>query len=417
MPSKRIETGHGPELIVQCRGSLKIRGWAEPAVQIKGGSFKHSEGEKSHHIESDGDLQLMAPSSSSITVAESNGDLAIRNVAGDIHISEASGNAALYNLANVDINNVHGDLSIRNLGGNFTANEVFGDASIRNALDISLTKVYGDCAIRNANGNVQIKAIMGDLVLRTVNGSVMVEEIYRDAILRNLGGLAQIEQVYGDVRLRGGLPPGKHSFKANGDIVIRWPAGVSVDIQATAPKIRNRLNLEESVEEPNFLSGHIGNGSTFLILEAKGSIILKGVQKDSVSWDEYSENNYDFETELTGLGMHISGEINNRMTELSQHLERQFGPEFAAKMEQKAQKAAQKAERAAERAMRKAEKAARKAEWRMAQRTPPLPPSPKAKSGRSKVSEEEQLKILKMVEKGIISPSEANELLTALDGG
>ncbi|GMQ78895.1 MAG: hypothetical protein BMS9Abin02_1439 [Anaerolineae bacterium] len=416
MASKRIETGHGPELIVKCRGDLKVRGWAEPAVRVKGDSLlKNSVAEKVHHIESDGDLQLMVPSASVLSIAESAGDLTVKYVVGDIHISETKGDAYLHSLGKVEVNDVQGDLSVRNLSGQFRANEVMGDVSFRNVLGVSLAKISGDCSIRNVNGDVQIKAVMGDLSLRTVSGNVTVNEVYRDAILRNLGGQTQIGQVYGDVRLRGGLAAGKHNFKANGDIVIRWPAGAPVDIQATAPKISCKLNLEDLVEEPNFLSGHIGQGSTFLILEAKGRIIVKGLQKDAVSWDDYSDNDYDIEAELAGLGMHISGEINSRMNELSQHLERKFGPEFTAKMELQAQKAALKAERAAEKAMRKAEKAARKVQWQMA-RTPPRPPKTRAKGGRSQVSEEEQLKILKMVEKGIISPTEANELLAALDG-
>ena len=416
MASKRIETDHGPALIVKCRGDLKIKGWAEPAVQIKGELLNKSEGEKAHLIESNSDLQLMVPSASILTIAESAGDLAIKYVAGDIHISDAMGDAFLSNLGTVEIGNVRGDLSVHNLSSQFTANEVFGDALFRNTLSVSLTKVYGDCSIRNVNGDVQIKAIMGDLFIRTVNGDVSVEDVYRDAILRNLGGQTKIGQVYGDVRLRGGLAPGKHNFTANGDIVVRWPADVPVDIQATALKIRNRLILEKSVEAPHFLSGQIGEGSTLLILEAKGRIILKGLQLESASWDDYSDGGYDIEAELTGLGMHISGEINNRMTELGQHLESKFGPEFSARIEKKAQKAAVKAEQAAERAIRKAENAARKAEWQMARRTPPSPSNAKAKSGRSQISEEEQLKILKMVEKGIVSPAEANDLLAALDG-
>ncbi len=416
MASKRIETGHGPELIVKCRGDLKIRGWAEPAVRVKGDSLlKNSMAEKAHHIESDGDLQLMVPSASVITIADSAGDLMVKFVGGDIQITETKGDAYLHSLGNVEVKDVRGDLSVRNLSGQFRANEVMGDASFRNVISVSLAKIAGDCSIRNVNGDVQIKAVMGDLSLRTVNGNVTVDEVYRDAILRNLGGQTQIGQVYGDVRLRGGLAAGKHNFKANGDIVIRWPAGVPVDIQAAAPKITCRLNLEESVEKPNFVSGHIGQGSTFLILEAKRRIIIKGLQKDAVSWDDYSDNDFDVEAELTGLGMHISGEINSRMNELSQHLERKFGPEFAAKLERQGQKAALKAERAAEKAMRRAEKAARKVQWQMA-RTPPPPPRTRAKSSRSQVTEEEKLKILKMVEKGIISPTEANELLAALDG-
>ena len=152
------------------------------------------------------------------------------------------------------------------------------------------------------------------------------------------------------------------------------------------------------------------------MLEAKRRIILKGIQSGSEPWEDYGGQEYDIEADISGLGLHIAGEINSRMTELGQRLERQFGPEFAARMEQKAQKAAQKAEQAAEKAVRKAEKAAKKAQWQMNRRYPPSATPKAPKSQGTKASEEEQLKILKMVEKGIISPEEANELLAAIDG-
>jgi DUF4097 and DUF4098 domain-containing protein YvlB len=208
MASKRIETGHGPELIVGCRGDLKIRGWAQPAVRVKGDSIKNSVAEKAHHIESDGDLQLMVPSASVVKIAESAGDLTVKFVGGDIHITETKGDAYLHSLGNVEVNDIQGDLSVRNLSGQFRANEVMGDVSFRNVLSVSLAKISGDCSIRNVNGDVQINAVMGDLSLRTISGDVTVDEVYRDAILRNLGGQTQIAQVYGDVRLRGALATG-----------------------------------------------------------------------------------------------------------------------------------------------------------------------------------------------------------------
>ncbi len=74
-----------------------------------------------------------------------------------------------------------------------------------------------------------------------------------------------------------------------------------------------------------------------------------------------------------------------------------------------ADRAAQKAERAVQRAMRQADRARRQADaW-----TPP-PASPKPKK-KQPVSPEEQMKILNMLEKGIISVEEANTLLKALE--
>jgi hypothetical protein len=416
MDTRQIKTGHGPTVIVQCLGDLKIRGWADPTILVKGNAFEVREGEKALHINGSGDLRLMVPSSALVSIAEVNGDLVVKNVAGDIELAQASGDVHLYNLGAIEVGDIKRDLSVRNLSGNFTANEVFGDASYRNVLDVKLVKVYGDCALRNVNGNVTINSVLGDLSLRTVNGDLEVDEVYRDAILRNLGGVSRIGIAHGDVRLRGGLVEGKHQFNANGDIVVRWPAGTPVDIQAAAPKISWRMGLEDVQEEAGSLSGHIGDGNTYLMLEAKRRIILKGIRSGSEPWEEYSGQEYDIEADISGLGLHIAGEINSRMTELGQRLEHQFGPEFAARMEQKAQKAALKAEEAAEKAVRKAEKAAKKAQWQINRRYPPSPAATSPKTQPRKAAEDEQLKILKMVEKGVISPEEANELLAAIDG-
>lgn len=416
MESRQIQTGHGPTVIVQCMGDLKIRGWAEPSVLIKGETTEITEGEKALNINGSSDLRLMIPSATTLSITEVNGDLAVKNVAGESDISSASGDVFLKNIGPVELGTVHSDLSVNNLAGDFSAIEVMGDASIRNGLGVKISKVYGDCAIRNANGDIAIGVVMGDLSLRTVNGNVDVEEVYRDAILRNLGGINLVANADGDIRLRGGLAEGKHQFNANGDIVIRWPAHAPVDIQAAAPKITWRLELEDVQEEDGRLTGHIGDGGTYLMLEAKGRIILKGLQTGSEPWEEYSGEEYDIGADISNLGIHIAGEINNKLTELSQRMEHQFGPEFAARMELKAQKAARKAELAAEKAVRKAEKAARKAQWQMNRKYGPTSPPTAKKAQPRAASKEEQLKILKMVEKGIISPEEANDLLAALDG-
>ena len=87
MDTRQIKTGHGPTVIVQCLGDLRIRGWADPIVLIKGDAFEISEGEKALHINGSGDLRLMVPSAAMVSIAEVNGYLAVKNVAGDIEIT------------------------------------------------------------------------------------------------------------------------------------------------------------------------------------------------------------------------------------------------------------------------------------------------------------------------------------------
>lgn len=427
MSEKRIETGKAPELIVRCQGDLQVGGWAEPAVLIKGGIFTTNVDaaetetvpvDKALSIDSSGDLVLMVPAATVLLIEEVSGDLQVRNLDGDLSLTTAMGDVALRNLGQVTADSVHGDLAVRNLNGAFHAREIMGDASLRNVQTLKLANIFGDCAISFVNGDVQLEAIMGDLSLKTINGTIHIGTGHRDVNLRNLGNLVSIETVHGDIRLRGGLAPGKHTLNAEGDIVVRWPVAEPLTVTATAPEIVNRLPLVDVVEEEGSLTGHIGDGETFLFLKANGRIILKEGDSGKESWDDVEGQAFDFDfaVDLSGLGEHIAAEINNRMADVSAKLENQFGPEFAARMEEKARAAAAKAEKAAEQALKQAEKAAKKARWQSGQGgqwAPPTPPSPPSRKAKQ-ASEEEQLKILRMVENGVISPDEANDLLEAI---
>jgi hypothetical protein len=66
--------------------------------------------------------------------------------------------------------------------------------------------------------------------------------------------------------------------------------------------------------------------------------------------------------------------------------------------------------------MRKAEKAAQKASWHTARGSWSEPTASNQSSSKQKrATEEEKLKILHMVENGVISPDEATELLEAFE--
>jgi hypothetical protein len=253
---------------------------------------------------------------------------------------------------------------------------------------------------------------MGDFSLRNVGGDINLGQIHRDVNLRNIGGLVKVANVHGDIRLTGGLAPGKHHLKADGDIVLRWPENAPLHLEATAPKIRNRLNLTDLVEEEGRLTGRIGEGETFLILEANGRIILKDVQPTK-EWEDFDGTEFDFD--FSGIGEKISSEIASRMQDFSTRIEHNFGPEFAARMEEQALKAAAKAEKAAAKAVQQVEKTARHMRWQN-DHTMWKPATPSAPGKEPQATAEEQLKILKMVEKGIISPDEAGTLLEAIEG-
>lgn len=132
-------------------------------------------------------------------------------------------------------------------------------------------------------------------------------------------------------------------------------------------------------------------------------------------WEDDSEFAFGFD--FADLGEQITNQVNEGIARFASHIETRFGPDFGEKVAQKAarkaEEAARKAERAAERAQQRAERQAERQSMRQTgsygrPSAPPPPPRPRA-------SADEQIKILKMVEQGIISPDEAATLLEAIE--
>jgi hypothetical protein len=223
----------------------------------------------------------------------------------------------------------------------------------------------------------------------------------------------------GDIRLRGGLTTGKHHLAANGNIIIRWPEEAPLVVEATAAAFDIRLAMEDVVEQDGAFSGHIGDGETVLRMEAKGRIIIKAMDTFAEPWGDQPEEEIDweFDLDLTGLGQHITSQINDRLGEWSSRFESGLDPELSADIERRVRDAAARAEKAAERAMRQAEKAAKKARWQAKGSWSPPAPSRSAPTKETRATAEEQLKILRMVESGVIKPEEAETLLEALENG
>ncbi len=426
MANERIETSKIPQIeIADCAGDLVIRPWMELAVKAQG-NYQMDEVESCLVFSSQGDLRLLVPEGAALKVGNVRGDLLIKGVRGEISLGEISGDALLLNLTRIKAGTIQGDLSAKNLEGPLYVEAIYGDAMARSInSDVSIGSVYGDFAAYYVSGNVRLRQCMGDINLKTINGEVSVDTGHRDANLRNLGNLCKIKDIHGDIRLKGGLSAGEHSFEAFGDIVVRWPGNAPLQLVAKAADIRNRLPLEDVKEIDSSLIGRIGDGDTIVNLSAGGRIVLKEGQLIDEKWESEHKEAFDmdFMIDLADLGERISAEVNHSMARMTGEIETYFGPEFAqnisAKVSQQAEKAAQKAEAAAEKARKYAEREVARAQRaqrrRSVQYAPPSKRPPKPNVPHAKASTEEQLKILRMVEKGTISPDEASTLLEVLE--
>lgn len=416
MDQERIEVGKQPQITIsECQGNLIIRGGMETAVFIKGESYDVQESELGHTFSATGDLRLTVPMNCQLEIGEVHGDLTIKNIQSDVTIQNVSGDVSLRTAAAAKINTVHGDLAAKNLTSDLTVEIISGDAFIRNCGELIIGTVRGDLLARQVNGMAQLAEVMGDLNLRNIRNDLTIKQGGRDANLRGLSGkFNHLSNIGGDIRLYGPLMDGNHTFFAGGDIVLRWPDTAAINLTAAASNISNWLPLEDVTEENDTLTGRIGTGDTNVTLTAAGSISLKEAQPIKEKWvGDEMDFDFDFDFDMADFTEKINAQVFAHVNRITDDLEKQFGPDFSERIARKAEKAAAKAEKAAERALRQAERSFKRS-WPGRTPSPPKPP-PQSSPTKSKASEAEQLKILKMVEKGVISPDEAGTLLEALE--
>jgi hypothetical protein len=407
MSKDRIKTNESPVILIDsCDGDLIIRGWADSALEVKG-NYQIEESAKGYRLVGQGGLRLNVPADASLMVERVGGDAIIRHLTGSCAIQYIQGDASLAQSGNVELGIVHGDLVGRRLTGPVATTEVNGDVSLRGAAGGIFTAVHGDLSARYVDGNMTIDAIHGDANLRVVTGDLTISQGFRDVNLMNVSGLVNVSGVTGDIRLRGGLNGGDHSLTARGDIVVYWPPAQPLNFNATGSQIVNRLFLEDTTDEKGSLSGRIGKGECNLNVAANGRVILRPARATEVTgenWGPYgSDMEFDVDIEMAGITARVEAEVNNHLARVSRDIESRFGPDFGQRI---AEKIARKAERAADHARRRADARGR-GPW--SEFTAP------AASAAKPASTAEQLRILKMVESGKITPEEGSMLLEALE--
>ncbi len=414
MTEKKYYTSSAPQVsVTHCGGDLVINTGMENAVTAVGTDVDVQEAVDDLTINAGGDLKLVLPTATSLRIAFVGSDLVIRNLTGDLSLETVRGDVVLTGVGHTKINVIHGDISAKNGNGLLSIQTLHGDAALRRMADVAIGAVHGDLSVQVVNGRVDLHESHGDVSLRSVSGDVSISQCARDVNLRNLGGRTAVQNVKGDIRLVGGLSATEHTFTASGDIIVRWPADAPLNLSATAPQIVNRLPLDKELTVDHTLTGRFGDGETTATFTAGGRIVLKEEQMVSSRWEDEGEGGFAFGFDFADLGEQIGRQVNEQITRITSNFETKFGPDYSEKMAQKAarkaEEAARKAEQAAERIRQRAERQSARQMGGYGRPTPPPPPP------RAKASADEQIKILKMVEQGIISPDEAATLLEALE--
>ena len=364
--SRIISAGKTPKIRIESiDGDLSVVGWDGEDVLIKTDedelSLQHTNDEVTFSCTDD--VSLRIPRDASLTIERIGGDMALRGVMGSVQIREIDNDLSMRDVGSVAIDTIKADFSLRGAKGNLNVKSVGGDVSVRDVEgDINFDSVADDMALRGGRGNV------------TVN-------VGEDVV------------VYLEPKTEG-----TYSITAGDDIllVLKPNANVSLSMQGDEievdwPGVEN----QEGVTERTLV---LGDGSAKISLNAGGDIRVTNDADAGNSAEDFGN--------FAGMNFDWSG----------------FGERISRQVEQATARAAKRAEEAARRVERHAERHARRWgrnlktgswNWEVGPKGVPMPPAPPSEP----VAEEERMAILKMLSEKKITAEQAEQLLSALEGG
>ena len=388
MKIQRFEVSKTPHLTIACWDSLEINGGREGEVAIKVyGDEKDlevsREGERLT-IETRARCKIGCPSGATVTLQA-----------------------------------VQGDLRVRRVDGPIAAEAVRGDVVLKDVGPTTVTTSAGDVRVRSVRGDLRLDKVSGDLVVRDVDGMLASDAIGGDLGATHLEGGLRVT-LDGDCSLTTDFAPGcDYRLTVGGDAALKFPDQASVRIQVQAGgDIRHKVDWAEVQEDDGTLIGRVGEGEANLEIDAKGDVSLRG-KADSGRFVFNLHIDDDLDLELESMAEEIERNIEAHMALMNAELEAKLShidhDAIRRKAERAAEKARRKAEQAAERARLKAERAQRRWQRMSAPRPAPSAPSP-GRPAAAAITEEERLKVLRMVQEGKITASEAAQLLEAMEG-
>jgi len=289
--------------------------------------------------------------------------------------------------------------------GSIELKEISGDLSIRDSGSVAIGTVAADFSLRNAKGDVYLMNASSDVSIRDVAGKVTLDSVADDLALRGAHGNIKVN-VGEDVIVY--LEPevdGEYSVVAGDDILLVLP----VDTNATLTLQGDEIDVDlPGVEEEEYVTERVvvlGDGSAKISLSAGGDVRVSN-KEDAGDFAEEFGN-------FAGMNFDWSG----------------FGDRISRQVERKTSRATKRVEEAVRRAERNVQRHARHARharhgkvgleigrWNWDCKggpKPPMPPEPPVEP----VAEEERMAILKMLAEKKITAQQAEELLSALEGG
>lgn len=293
--------------------------------------------------------------------------------------------------ATVEAQMVGGDVRVTELRGPLTLQTVAGDVSLRRAGTVRVERVGGDMAAHRLGGDLQVEWVGGDVEVDHIRGAVRLEAVGGDLNLRAVEGAVKA-RVGGDAAVELSPPPGTLStIETDGDLTCSLPEGVALELSMRAGGV-----METHL--PGARDEH-GQG---ILIRMEGSRAAAELVAGGDLWVG--------DKRLVGMGAHpelwaqIQAEIEAGLAGLG----RFHGLEAVDRIQDRAHRAAERARRRAERTWHRGQRS--RARWTASVGLGSW------LGGKDRVSDEERLTVLQMLEQGVIGVEEAEKLLRALEG-
>ncbi len=409
--SKSISVGSNPKIRIESAGGdLSVVGWDGTDLLMKGDEdeIRFEQTGEAVSVSSGDDLALRVPRGASLEFTKIDGDASIRGVIGGCEIKEITGDLSMRDVGAVSIDTIHSDLSLSGVKGDVYLKNLHSDASIKDVEgNLVIDLLSDDLSLRGVKGNVHIKSLNGDASINDVDGNVVLDSVSDDLALRGARGNIKVN-VGDDVVVY--LEPkadAEYSIDAGEDILLVLPKTANATLNMRGDEIFmdwQGMDNDDATERVVTL----GDGSAKISMNAGGEVRVSNRSDAGNSADEWGN--------FAGLNLDWSG----------------FGERISRQVDQATARAAKRADEAVRRAERHAARHARHVghpksglvvgRWNWDFKNGPKPPMPPRSpmppaEPAEPVSEEERMAILKMLAEKKITAQQAEELLSALDGG
>jgi hypothetical protein len=377
---KTIETTDAPELVIEVDGDLKLEGDDEMVVELEC---------------EDDDATAQAGGNRIVISCRSDATLTVPR-----H-------------ARISVKAVGGDAKIEEIEGPINLGPVGGDLRVSEVGPIDAHSVGGDCMFDECEGPVNVRSVGGDL---RASGCAF-----------GGGSLS----VGGDVSIQlNDLDGESYAVNAGGDVSIEFPEGANARVEINDATGSRRVTL--------------GDGSVKVLVNAGGDVSVSHEGGDEADLEvvvstSVNDAMRDVERELSNVqrnlesmsremaerfrGTGVPGWKIERAQAKAESASRKVEAKLRKHMAKLEERARRDSERAAQRAARAAARQARRSRPPMTP-IPPVPPVPPAFSNMPfgappsparRVTDDERLLILRMLQEKKISTEQADLLLAALD--